>query len=165
MSPIEITALLALIGFAIYRQSRRHEIVGATRFKLPLVYAVVGVVVGGFALPHTLPAVLLVVGSLVLSVLVGVARGRLTPVWSEGGRVFAHGTPVTIGLFLGLVAVKCAIGTVCWFLHIPDGGGLGEILLMIAAMLAFQTEIVWRRARAMTAAMTTSVPEAAPVAG
>jgi hypothetical protein len=161
MSPIEITALLALVGFAIYRQSRRHEVLGASRFKLPLLYAVAGVVVGGFALPHTMPTVLLLVGSLALSVLVGVARGRLTRMWSEHGRIYAQGTPVTIGLFLGLVAVKFAIGTACYLLHLTDGGGFGEILLMIAAMLAFQAEIVWRRARAMVA----PVPEATPVAG
>ena len=161
MSPIEITALLALVGFAIYRQSRRHEVVGSSRFKLAAIYAVVGVVIGGFTRPHTLTEVLLLVGSLALSVVVGIARGRLTRVWPEHGRVYAQGTALTIGLFLGLVAVKFAVGTACYFLHVPDGGGLGEIMVMIAAMLAFQAEIVWRRARAML----TPTPEATPVAG
>ena len=165
MSPIEITALLALVGFAIYRQSRRHEVTGRARFTLAALYAVAGIAVGGFALPHTPPAVLLLVGSLALSVLVGVVRGRLTRVWAEHGRIYAQGTPVTIGLFLGLVAVKVAIGTACYFLHLPDGGGLGEILVMIAAMLAFQAEIVWRRARTIMTPAPAPVPETAPVAG
>jgi len=88
---------------------------------------------------------------LALSVVVGLARGRLTCLWAQDGRVYSKGTPLTIGLFLGLVAAKFAIGTACYFLHISDDGGFGEVLVMIAIMIAFQAEIVWRRAKALGA--------------
>ncbi|HVH22512.1 MAG TPA: hypothetical protein VNA11_08650, partial [Pseudonocardia sp.] len=88
---------------------------------------------------------------LVLSALVGLARGRWTRLWAQDGRVYSQGTPLTIGLFLGLIAAKFAIGTVCYFLHISDDGGFGEILVMIAVMIAFQAEIIWRRARTIGA--------------
>jgi hypothetical protein len=151
MSPIEITALLALAGYAVYRQTRQNEVIGESRFKLAIIYAVVGLVVGGFTRPDSLAEVSILVGGLVLSALVGLARGRWTRMWAQDGRVYSQGTPLTIGLFLGLIAVKFAIGTVCYFLHISDDGGFGEILLMIAVMIAFQAEIIWRRARAMGA--------------
>ena len=32
MTPIEIVALLALMGYAVYRQTRQQEITGASRF-------------------------------------------------------------------------------------------------------------------------------------
>jgi len=99
MSPFEIVALLALVGYAIYRQTRQHEI--------------------------------------------------------------SKGTPLTIGLFLGLVAAKFAIGTACYFLHISDDGGFGEVLVMIAIMIAFQAEIVWRRAQALGARASDKTPVAA----
>jgi hypothetical protein len=151
MSPIEIVALLALVGYAVYRQTRQQEVVGSARFKLAVIYAIAGVVVGGFSRPHTLAEVLALVGSLALSVVVGLARGGLTRLCAHEGRVYSQGTPLTIGLFLGLVAGKFAIGTACYFLHISDDGGFGEILVMIAVMVAFQAELVWRRARALGA--------------
>lgn len=149
MSPLAITALLALIGYAVYKQTRRNEIVGSSRFKLAIIYTVVGVAVGGFSRPDTAAETLVLVLSLALSVAVGVARGRLTRVWAEDGKAWSQGTPLTIGLFLGMVAVKFGIGTACYFLHISDDGGFGEVLFMIAIMVAFQAELVWRRARAL----------------
>jgi hypothetical protein len=151
MSPIEIVALLALVGYAVYRQTRQHEVVGSSRFKLAIIYAIAGVIIGGFSRPHTVAEVLVLVGSLALSVVVGLTRGRLTRLWADEGRVYSRGTRLTIGLFLGLVAGKFAIGTACYFLHISDDGGFGEILVMIAVMIAFQAELIWRRAQALGA--------------
>ena len=152
MSALEILILLALTAYAIYRQTRRNEVVGSSRFKLALVYAVVGVAVGGFSRPDSTAELLLLVAGLALSVVVGLARGRLTRVWADDdGRVFCQGTPTTIALFVGLVAAKFALGTAAYFLHISDDGGFGEILVMIAIMIAFQAELVWRRARALGA--------------
>jgi hypothetical protein len=155
MSLIEILALLALTGYAIYRQTQRHEVLGSSRFKLAIIYAAVGLAVGGFSRPDTAAEWGLLVGSLLLSVVVGLARGRLTRLWpedtAEGRRVFSQGTAVTVGLFLGLVAVKFGLGTYAYFAHISDDGGFGEILIMIAVMVAFQAELVWRRARALGA--------------
>jgi hypothetical protein len=158
MSPIEIVALLALVGYAIYQQTRQHEVDGASRFKLAIIYAITGVVVGGFSRPHTVTEVLVLVGGLALSVVVGLARGRLTRLWAQNGRVYSQGTPSTIGLFLGLVAAKFAIGTACYFLHVSDDGGFGEILVMIAVMIAFQAEVIWRRAQALDARASNNAP-------
>ena len=149
MSPIEIIALVALTGYAIYRQTRRHEVVGATRFRLAIIYAAVGLVIGGLHAPDTVGEALVLVGSLALSAGVGVARGRLTRVWAQDGRVYAQGTAVTVSLFVGLVVAKFAIGTAAYFLKISADGGFGQILLMIALMVAFQAELIWRRARAL----------------
>jgi hypothetical protein len=79
VSLTEILAILALTIYAIYRQTRVDEIVGKTRFKMAIIYGIVGVCVGGF------------------------------------------------------------------------GQGFGEVLVMIALMIAVQAELVWRRAQALTA--------------
>ena len=155
MSPLAIVALLALTGYAIYRQSQRHEVAARGRFTMAIIYAVAGLVVGGFSQPDSVAEWALLVISIALSVGVGVARGRLTRMWTEdrpdGRHVIAQGTVVTIGLFVAMVAVKFGLGTWAYFNHVSDDGGFGEILIMIAVMIAFQAELVWRRARALGA--------------
>ena len=74
-------------------------------------------------------------------------------------RVYSQGTALTVGLFLGMVAAKFGHGTYAYFAHISDDGGFGEVLIMIAVMVAFQAELVWRRAQAL-GARTSSRPSA-----
>ena len=159
MSPIEIVALVALVCYAVYRQTRQQEVVGSTRFTLAIVYGVVGLVVGGFYFPDTAGEATLLVASIALSAVVGVLRGRLTRVWAGAdGQVYSKGTPLTIGLFLGMVVVKFAMGTVAYFTGITDHGGFGEILLMIAVMVAVQAQLIWRRARPLGALRSEKEP-------
>jgi hypothetical protein len=148
--------ILAMVAYAIVRQSRRHEVVGSTRYKLALIYAGIGLVVGGFNLPRTPWSIAFFGISLLLSVVVGVVRGRLTRVWRDpaDGRVWTQGTALTIGLFVGLIVAKFVLGAIAYLRDISDDGGVGEVLLMIAVMVALQAEIVWRRARVLGARRT-----------
>ena len=104
MSPLAIVALLALTGYAIYRQSQRHEVTAQGRLKMAIIYAVAGLVVGGFSQPNGTAEWSLLIISIVLSVVVGLARGRFTRMWTEdrsdGRHVIAQGTVLTIGLFV-----------------------------------------------------------------
>jgi membrane associated rhomboid family serine protease len=149
MSPLELLAILALVGYAIYRQTRKHELVGRSRFKLAIIYAAVGVAVGGITAPHGRLAVTLLAVSIALSLVVGFVRGRYTRIWREGDTLFAQGTTFTVTLFLMLVASKFALGTVAYFAHVSADGGFGEVMVMIAVMVAVQAEYVWRRAQAL----------------
>ncbi|GAA1847542.1 hypothetical protein GCM10009836_28980 [Pseudonocardia ailaonensis] len=155
MSPLEIVILVAMVGYAIYRQTQRHEVVGGSRYKMAIIYAVVGLAVGGFSRPDTAAEWGLLAAGLVLSIVVGLARGRLTRIWAEdtdeGHRVYSQGTALTVGLFLALVLAKFGLGTYAYFAHISDDGGFGEVLIMIAVMVAFQAELIWHRARALGA--------------
>jgi hypothetical protein len=152
MNAIEIVIILAMVGYAVYKQTQVGEVRGQDRFKLAAIYAVVGVVVGGFAFPHSAIGIGLVILSLVLSAVCGLARGRLTRMWIDAdGRVMRRGTALTVGLFLGLVAVKFGIGTYEHFAGIADAG-FGDVMLMIALMVGIQAEIVWRRAENMVGA-------------
>ncbi len=151
MPASSLVIILAMVGYAVYKQSQRHEVVGSSRFKLAIIYGVVGIAIGGYHVPPNGLAWLFLGLSIALSVVVGLARGRCTRIWAEGGSVYAQGTALTIGLFLGMVVVKFALGTVAYFAGISDSGGIGEVLLMIAVMVAFQAELVWRRAQPLGA--------------
>ena len=160
MSPLALLILLALTGYAVYRQSQRHDVVAHGRFTMAIIYGVAALAVGGFSQPDTPAEWGLLVTSIALSVAVGLARGRFTRLFTEdrpdGRHVVSQGTALSIGLFLGMVVVKFGMGTWAYFHHVSDDGGFGEILLMIAVMVAFQAELVWRRARALGA--TAPVP-------
>jgi hypothetical protein len=86
--------------------------------------------------------------SLALSAVVGLVRGRCTKIWvGDDGRVLRQGTTFTVGLFVLLIAAKFGLGAWASIDGIDDGAGFGEVLVMIAVMIAVQAEIVWRRAQ------------------
>lgn len=152
MTPIEIAAILALTAWAVVRQTRTTRLsLGRERFKMAGIYAVAGLVVGGFDTPSGVAGWTMIATGLALSFVVGLLRGRRTRLWVESGAVWSRGTALTVGLFLGLVATKFALGTVAYLLGIDDGAGFGEVLVMIAIMIAVQAEIVQRRALALLA--------------
>lgn len=151
MSPTQILIIIALTVYAIYKQSVRHEVVGKTRFKLALIYGIVGLMVGGFYMPPSLTSWAILLGGMLLSIVVGLARGRLSRVWAEAdGKVYSQGTPLTIGLFLLLIGAKFAIGAWQYMTHQPnEHGGFGEVLILIGLMVAMQAQIIWQRALAL----------------
>lgn len=153
MSATEILAILALVAWSVYRQTGISQVTAKSRFKMAIIYTIVGLCVGGFDHPRGLIGYGMIAIGLALSLAVGLARGRLTRVWADAeGRVFSQGTAVTVALFLGLVAVKFGLGVLAWFAHINDGAGFGEVLIMIAIMIAVQAQIVYRRAETLTRA-------------
>jgi hypothetical protein len=157
MTPVELVLIVVLCGYAVYRQSQRHEVIGGSRFKLAIIYVVVGLVVGGFYVPETTLEWVFFAASVAASVVVGAVRARFTRVWVDGGHVYAKGTVVSISLFVALVAAKFALGTLAYFLDVSDDGGFGEVLIMIGIMVGIQAELVWRRAQALPAATDPSV--------
>ena len=61
-----------------------------------------------------------------------------------------------------MIAVKFALGAWAQIAHIDDGEGFGEVLVMLAIMLAVQAQIVWNRARALTASSPVGLQYSAP---
>lgn len=157
MTATQILMLIALTCWSVYKQTIRTEVNGKGRFKMAKIYGIVGLVVGGFYLPTDAIAWATVVLSVGASALVGVMRGNLTRLTVEEGKVFSQGSALTIGLFLGLVAFKFLLGTWLYFNHPQPHNGFGEILVLIAIMVAVQAQIVWLRAQKVMAGGVPSV--------
>ena len=158
MTPFQIVAILAMTAYAIYKQTVVSEVTASGRFKMAVIYGVIGLALGGFDLPSGFWGIAMLVFSLALSAVVGLGRGRWTDIWvASDGRVMRKGNALTIGLFVGLVAVKFGLGTLAYFTKIDDGAGFGEGLVMIAIMVAFQAQIVWKRGERL-GARTTAAP-------
>lgn len=153
MDWIHILILLAMVSYAIYKQTRASLAGGPGRFKMALIYGAVGVVtivIGGWHAPEPLGWVFLV-GGILLSAIVGIARGVLTRVWvGADGAPLRQGTWLTISLFIALLAIKVASGIYAEWIGIDTGANFGEILVVVAVMIAVQSEIVSRRALVLT---------------
>jgi hypothetical protein len=159
MFAIELIIITVLTGYAVGKQTKVHEVTSRGRFRLTLICAIAGLTLG-FAVPHSAPSAGLLAASLIVSVVVGFARGAFTRVWrGEDGRVRSRGGAVTIALFLGLIASKFVLGAVASVLHIHDSS-IGEILLMVAVSMAVQAEVVWRRGRVLGAGSRQATGEA-----
>lgn len=157
MTTTQILMLIALTCWSVYKQTIRTEVRGNGRFKLAKIYGIAGLVIGGFYLPTDAIAWATVVVSMGASALVGVMRGNLTRLTVEDGKVFSQGNALTIGLFLGLVAFKFLLGTWLYFNHPQPHNGFGEIIVLIAIMVAVQAQIVWLRAQNVMAGNVPSI--------
>jgi hypothetical protein len=156
MSPTELIAIIALVAYGIYRQTHIAEVTDHGRFKLAIIYGIVGICAGGFTAPHGLASTAVLVASIALSAVVGLTRGRLTRVWAAAdGRIYRQGTAVTVGLFLALIVAKFGLGAYCYLDHVHASGGFGEIMMMMAVMVALQAELIKRRAAALRVVSTT----------
>jgi hypothetical protein len=149
MSPTDLLIILALVGYAVHRQTRKHELTGRSRFTPAIINAIAGLAVGGGAVPRGGLSLVLFTTSIALSLVVGFVCGRYTRIWREADRLFAQGTTFTVTLFLLMIAAKFGLGTVGYFTHATADSGLGEVLIMIAVMVAVQAEYVWRRAQVL----------------
>jgi hypothetical protein len=157
MSPVELTVIIAVVCYAVFQQTRRHQLHKGSRFKLAAIYGVVGLSVGGAHLPETTLSIAFLLLSIALSLIVGLARGRLTRVWCEGETAFSQGTKLTVTLFLLMIAAKFGLGTVAYLAHASEDGGAGEILLMLAIMMAIQAQLISKRAEALLSPLATPV--------
>ncbi|WP_454722425.1 MULTISPECIES: hypothetical protein [Cupriavidus] len=155
MTTHQILLIVALCCYAVYRQTVRSEVDGKSRFKLAIIYAIVGFAAGGLHAPASPIAWMLLLGGLSASAVVGYVRGRLTTLSVENGVVYSQGTRLTIALFLGLVLVKFALGAAAYMtgaMVAHGGSGFGQVMVLLAIMVAFQAEILWQRAKTLLGA-------------
>jgi hypothetical protein len=140
--------LLVVVPWSISRQMRVHEVTARGLVKLPLIFAAVGVLgFGTGAVPDTAHALAYLAVSAAVSVALGLARGALIPMWTDGdGRLVSQGNRTTLTLWILLIVTKVAMGTVAsvtgWF----PGEHPGEIFLFIALSFVAQNVVVARRA-------------------
>lgn len=152
MTATQILLLIALTCWSVYQQTIRREVQGKGRFKMAKIYGIAGLAIGGFYLPADGIAWATMIIGVGASVLIGVMRGNLTCLTVGDGKVFSQGNVLTIGLFLGLVAFKFGLGTWLYFNHPAPHNGFGEIIVLIAIMVAVQAQIIWLRAQKALAA-------------
>lgn len=149
MDPKQALLIVVLVGFSLYRQTRRTEITAKSMYKLTTIYGIIGVIMvesDGWKPPIGIGWAFLAFG-IVLSAVLGLIRGAITKVWIEpDGTKMQVGTWVTVSLFLLLIVVKTALGFWAGYHAVQTGASMGEMLIAIAIMSAIRSAVVVHRA-------------------
>ena len=142
-----LLVLLVLLPWSIWRQMHEHEVTREGLFKLPLIFAAIGVLgFGTGAIPTDAAAIAYLAFSLALSVGFGVWRGVALPIWRNAdGNLVSKGNRTTITLWVVLIGSKFVLGTIAsitgWF----PAEHAGEVFLFLALSFVAQNLVVARR--------------------
>jgi len=139
--------LAVVLPWSIWRQMHRHTVTPRSLVKLPILFAGIGVLVQiGSPLPHGRAAATALIVSVAASVLLGVWRGAVIPVWrTQDGSWMSQGNRTTIALWVALIAFKFALGTVGSVTGLFPVETIGEIFLTLGLSFAVQNLVVARR--------------------
>ena len=153
-SPLILLLVLAVVGYAIYKQMTPH-VVGplGSELKRPAILVIVGVVTSGSWLTAgdnagVITVYVISAGLVVLSLVAGAMRGATIPLRVHGDRVIRKGNATTLAIWLGLITTKVAVGV----LVLQRPPVFGEILFFIGLSLGVQAMVTARRADELTAA-------------
>lgn len=139
--------LAVLLPWWLSRQRRQRAITPQRLIRMPLIFAGIGVLgLGNQDIPTDTAAAGYVAFSLTLSLLFGVWRGSLLPVWqTSAGKWMSQGNRLTVTLWVVLIAIKFVMATVAsaagWF----PATGSGEVFLFFGISFAAQNVVVARR--------------------
>ena len=142
-----ILVLAVMLPWSLSRQMHERAITPQGLLRLPLIFAAIGVLgLRTQDIPTDAIAAAYVAFSLGVSVLLGVWRGAVIPVWqTSAGEWMVKGSRLTITLWVVLIATKLVMATVAsikgWF----PAKGTSEVFLFIGISFASQNLVVARR--------------------
>jgi FtsH-binding integral membrane protein len=149
--PAPVTILLVLAGIALVMWTRmRGQPLQAKRLLvLPAVFVVLGVgdLTGQHAHYTAADIGFLVAGAAVAAVL-GAARGATVELFSRDGELWQRYRPVTVALWLTLIAAKIILAVIARAAGAPGGAGSNGLLLALGISLLAETAVVGPRALA-----------------
>jgi hypothetical protein len=152
-----LLVLLFLLPWSIYRQMHPQPITRQGLVRLPLIFAIIGLLgLSTRDIPADGAALGYVAFSLVLSIAFGVWRGALTSIWrDEAGVLMNQGNRTTITLWVALIATKVVLGTIASITEWFPAEHAGEVFLFLAFSFVAQNLVVarrslWRPSRAVS---------------
>jgi hypothetical protein len=137
--------IVALLAFAVMRQLKTRPVADLrSDLRVPIALAVIGLLTASnWALGADAHVPLLVV-SFAFSIIMGVLRGALMPVWQdETGAWWRKGNAVTLALWVLLVVGKIGLGVAAGATGPPQ---FGEIAIFLGLSLGTQTLVAYQRA-------------------
>jgi hypothetical protein len=156
-SPITILLAVAAVGWMLWSHMKGQPLQARRLLVLPVVLVVLGITdLTGSSAPHLTPKdiTFLVIGAGISAVL-GAARGATIELYPRQGELWQRYRPVTIGLWIALIATKVVLMVSASAAGASAGGGTSSLLFSLGVSLLAEAAIVGPRA------LSTGVPFAA----
>ena len=147
-SPVTILVGMAAVGYVLWSRMRGQPLNARRLVVLPVVLIVVGVagLTGSSAPRLSGTDVGFLAASVAISVVLGAARGATIELYPDGGELWQRYRPVTVALWVTLVAAKLALAGIASVAGASAGGGTHSLLLCLGASLIAEAAVVGPRA-------------------
>jgi Protein of unknown function (DUF1453) len=155
-SPLTILLVIAAIAYVMWKRMQGEPLQAKRLMVLPVAFIVLGIGDLTAKSTHTATDVGFLVAGVVLSAGLGAARGRTTELFSRDGELWLRYRPVTVALWLALIAVKVLLAGIASAAGASAAAGTNGLLLALGVSLAAEAIVVGPRA------LASGVPFAAP---
>ena len=147
-SPLTILLAVAAVGWVLWSRMKGQPLQAKRLLVLPLVLTVLGITdLTGSSAPHLTPKdIAFLVLSAGISAVLGAARGATIVIYPQGGELWQRYRPVTIGLWITLIAAKLILIVIAAAAGASAGGGTSSLLLTLGVSLLAEAAIVGPRA-------------------
>jgi hypothetical protein len=145
-SPVTILLAVAAIGYVLWSRMKGQPLQAKRLLVLPVVLTVLGATdLTGHLTPKDTA---FLVASAGISAVLGAARGATIQLYAKDGELWQRYRPVTVGLWLTLIAGKLIMMAVAHLAGASAGGGSNGLLLTLGVSLLAEAAIVGPRALA-----------------
>jgi len=139
---------MAAVGYVLWSRMKGQPLKVKRLLVLPAVLTVIGITdLTGSPAHHLSPKdVAFLVGSVVISVCLGAARGATIELYPQQGELWQRYRRNTVALWIALIATKLVVAVIAGAAGASAGGGTNTLLLTLGASLLAEAAIVAPRA-------------------
>jgi hypothetical protein len=155
--PVTILVVVAAVGYVLWSRMQGRPLQLRRLVLLPVILAVLGISdLTGSSAPHLTPKdIAFLAAGIVLSAVLGAARGATIQLYPNQGELWQRYRPSTVALWIALIAAKVVLLAIAGSAGASAGGGTNSLLLSLGISLLAEAAVVGPRA------MATGVPFAA----
>ena len=135
---------IAAVGYVLWSRMKGQPLKAKRLLVLPVVLTVLGITdLTGSSAPHLTPKDIgFLVASVVISAVLGAARGATIELYPHQGELWQRYRPNTVGLWVALIVTKVVLVGAAGAAHASAGGGTNSLLVSLGASLLAEAAVV-----------------------
>ena len=147
-APLTILLAVAAVGYVLLSRMKGQPLKLKRLVVLPAVLTVIGITdFTGSSVPRLTPKdIAFLVVSVVISAVLGAARGATIELYPQQGELWQRYRRNTVGLWIALIATKLVLTVIASGAGASKGGGTNSLLLSLGVSLLAEAAIVAPRA-------------------
>ncbi|HTV12573.1 MAG TPA: hypothetical protein VME20_12015 [Acidimicrobiales bacterium] len=147
-SPVTIVLAIAAVVWVLWSRTKGQPLKAKRLLVLPVVLTVIGVTdLSGSSAPHLTPTdIAFLAASVVVSAVLGAARGATIELYPNQGELWQRYCRSTVGLWVALIVTKVFLLAAASAAGASAGGGTNSLLVSLGASLLAEAAVVGPRA-------------------